>query len=270
MTRIILLILLHCYASGSYSEIPHSVKSIKIPTPTTVSIDRKGNIYLATFNGDIIRYNSQLANEEIFSPQDPNVTDILEAWQGLRIFTFHRELQEFRLINRNLSLNENYNFPLDMIGFAELATPTFDNNVWVIDQTDFSLKKYNITSKSLENTTPLGLILNPADYELLHAREYQNRLFVSTKNQGILIFDNFGNFIESYNDKGIDYFNFWGDAIYFIKNKELRLIDLYSQDTKRIDLPKIDEPIRFVLKFNEKLYFFTQSRLYLYAQKNPE
>jgi hypothetical protein len=88
--------------------------------------------------------------------------------------------------------------------------------------------------------------------------------------QGILIFDNFGNFIENYNDKDIDYFNFWGDAIYYIKNKELKLIDLYSQNTKSIDLPKIDELIMFVLKFNEKLYIFTQSRLYLYTQKNPE
>ena len=131
------------------------VKSLNIEEPTEVSLDRGGNIYYATFHGDIIRLDPQLENELIFSPINPNTTTILEAWQGLRIFSFHKDLQQYRLINRNLSLHEDYEFPRSFVGFAEVATTSYDNNVWLFDQTDFSLKKYGITNNTLLSRTPL-------------------------------------------------------------------------------------------------------------------
>ena len=47
------------------------IKSLPIDEPTEVSIDRAGNIYYATFNGDIIRVNSKLEDRLIYSPTIP-------------------------------------------------------------------------------------------------------------------------------------------------------------------------------------------------------
>jgi hypothetical protein len=239
------------------------VKEIEISAPTKVSIDRAGNIYLASFDGDIIKYDPELTTKQVFSPPSPNTTHILEAWQGLRIFTFHQELQIYRLINRNLSLFEEYSFPPDLIGFAEIATPTFDNNVWVIDQTDFSLKKLNITQKRVMSVTPLNLILNPDEYEILNSREYQNRLFLSTRQNGILIFDNFGNYIKNYPFSGIVYFNFYGDEIYFLHENKLLIINLYNEETKSRELPAGNKWI-LALVYDDLTYLFTNRTIALY------
>jgi hypothetical protein len=239
------------------------IKSLEIAQPTEVSIDRGGNIYFATFDGDIIKLNSQLEQQQTFSPPNPNYTQILDAWQGLRIFTFHRDLQKFRLINRNLSLHEDYLFPVQQIGFVELATPSFDNNIWLIDQSDFSLKKYLIHNQEIGSNTPLQLLLNPSNYELLHCQEYQNRLFISTRGKGILIFDNFGTYLKTFNYPGIGYFNFNNDDIYFIRDNKLVSINLYDETMTSIELPSDDKWL-FALVFEKSTYLFSNKYLYLY------
>ncbi len=240
-------------------------KAINIDTPTEVSIDRSGNVYFATFQGDIVRYNPELDNQLVFSPQNPNTVQNLEAWQGLRIFTFHRDLQEYRLINRNLSLDESYQIPPDIIGFAEMAAPSYDNNIWVIDQTNFTLKKIDIFSNTILSSNPLSLLLDPDDYEILYCKEYQNRLFISTKTKGILIFDNFGNFIKLYDMTNVRYFNFWKNTLYYLNDDELMKIDLYNDKTDASPLPSEDHWL-FALIYENKLYLFSEGRLMLFVK----
>lgn len=239
------------------------IKSADIIVPTEVSIDQAGNLYFSSKDGDIFRITPSLEKQDFFSPPNPAATNILEAWQGLRIFTFHKEIQKYRLINRNLSLSEDYVFPPDLIGFAEVATPTFDNNIWVIDQADFSLKKYVIHSQRIESKTALDLILDMEDYEILHCREYQNHLFLSTRNKGILIFDNFGNFIKTFQYKGVGYFNFWNDFLYFIQNNQFVKINLYNDQRILSDLPA-DHAWDFVLIFDQKTFLISGGNLFLY------
>lgn len=262
MKKIIFGIALFIFAHQSHAQ-NILIKEIDISAPTEVSVDRNGNIYLATFDGDIIKYDPALKTMQVFSPPSPNTTNILEAWQGLRIFSFHQELQIYRLINRNLSLHEDYSFPPDLIGFAEVATPTFDNNLWVIDQTDFSLKKLNIIQTRAASVTPLNLILNPDEYEILHFKEYQNRLFMSTRQMGILIFDNLGNFMKKYPFSGIEYFNFFGDEIYFIHENQLMTINLYDESTNAKELPAGNEWL-FAIVYENLTYLFSKRTLGLY------
>jgi hypothetical protein len=247
----------------AYGQGRTLIKSAEMIAPTEVSIDQAGNVYFSSEDGDIFRIGPSLEKREIFSPPNPATTNMLEAWQGLRIFTFHKEIQQYRLINRNLSLSEDYSFPAGLIGFAEAATPTFDNNIWVIDQADFSLKKYIIRSQRIASKTALDLILDMEDYEILHCREYQNRLFVSTQNKGILIFDNFGNLIKTLPYEAIGYFNFWKDVLYFIQGNKLIKINLYNNERLQTDLPE-DRTWEFVLIFDQKNYLISGGHLFLY------
>jgi len=239
------------------------IRSQEIDSPSNVSIDQSGNIYLATYDGNIVKYSPDFNDKQIFSPSRPNATTALEAWQGLRIFSFHEELQTYRLINRNLSLAEDYSFNPNIVGYAEIATTSFDNNLWVIDQTDFSLKKININTGEVESSSRLNLLLDPDNYEIHHCREYQNRLFISTRNKGILIFDSFGTYLKNYNYPGIDYFNFDKDNIYFIRDNQLVFINLYDETVRSIDLPT-GEKWLFALVFNRSTYLFSAKSINLY------
>ncbi len=263
MRALVVILILLCVFIESFSQNLQLIGSIEIEEPTEVSVDRAGNIYFSTYNGDIVSYSPLLKERAIFSPSNPSTTTILEAWQGLRIFSFHRDLQQYRLINRNLSLNEDYSFPTDLIGFAEMATPSYDNNIWVIDQIDFSLKKYDIFSKQIKTRTSLDFIFDPDNYEILHCKEYQNKLFVSTKKYGILIFDNFGNYLKTYQIQGVSFFNFWDDMIYFIEGKVLVKHNLYSEEIIYTELPD-EENCLFPLVYEDRTYLFFKNKLTIY------
>lgn len=263
MRTSMLILFLFFKVLTSYAQGFQLSNSVEIKEPTEVSIDRGGNIYFATFQGDIIRYDPNLENKYIFSPNNPNTTTVLEAWQGLRIFSFHRDLQLYRLINRNLSLNEDYSFPSNQIGFAEMATPSYDNNIWVIDQIDFSLKKYDLFINKISSRTALNMLLDPNNYEILHCKEYQNRLFISTRNFGILIFDNFGNYIKTYQNKGVTFFNFWEDTMYFLEENTLVKLNLYKEEMTFTELPSQASWL-FALIYEDRTYLFSKSQLALY------
>jgi hypothetical protein len=263
MRALVLIVFLFFNAITSFSQNLQLVDSVQIKEPTEVSIDQSGNIYFATYNGDIIKYNPTLKEKSVFSPSNPNTTTILEAWQGLRIFSFHRDLQQYRLINRNLSLHEDYSFPTGLVEYAEIAAPSYDNNIWVIDQIDFSLKKYDIFSKQIQSRTALNLLLNSDNYEILHCKEYQNKLFVSTRNYGILIFDNFGNYLKTYQNKGVSFFNFWDDAIYFIEGNSLVKLNLYSEEIVFTELPNQINWL-FALVYADQTYLFSKDQISLY------
>lgn len=261
-TSVMILILFPLFIE-TFSQNLQLIESVNIDEPTEVSVDRAGNIYFSTYKGDIVSYSPLLKERAIFSPSNPSSTTILEAWQGLRIFSFHRDLQQYRLINRNLSLNEDYSFPPDLIGFAEMATPSYDNNIWVIDQIDFSLKKYDIFSKQIKSRTSLDFIFDPDNYEILHCKEYQNKLFVSAKNYGILIFDIFGNYLKTYQNQGVSFFNFWDDMIYYMEGNTLVKLNLYSDEILRIELPNKENWL-FVLVYEDRTYLFSENQLSVY------
>ena len=239
------------------------VSSANIEEPTNVSIDQAGNLYYATYRGDIIKYDPLLKNKVVFSPPNPNRVTALEAWQGLRVFVFHQDLQVYRLINRNLSLHEDYYFPQNTIAFAEIVAPSFDNNLWAIDQVDFSLVKYDITLRQLSARTPLDQLLDPDNYSILFMKEYQNRLFISTEYHGILIFDNLGTFLKKFDYKNISFFNFNDDHIFFIAGKSLVQIHLYDDSTTVKDLPS-DFDWLYTLIFDKWTYLFSKNKIIQY------
>lgn len=239
------------------------LKRISIEEPADVSVDKAGNVYYGTFDGDVVKYGKGLDQKLIFSPSNPSAITSLEAQQGLRIFSFHRDLQQFRLINRTLALNEDFEFLPDQIGFAETATSSFDNNVWVVDQRDFSLKKYNITSQSIASTTPLDLLLDNKSYQILYCKEYQNRLFVSTKNSGILIFDSLGNYLKTFPISNVTYFNFWKNSLYYLSEGQLVSHNLYNDAVTSTKLPQ-EGSWKFAIVNDDLLYLFTDKEIFLY------
>ncbi len=238
------------------------IREIKINTPSKASIDRAGNIYVVDNTDQLYRFDPIGEFQLDYSPPKPAEITLMEAWQGLRIFLFFRDLQEYSFLNRYLA-NQQGNYSFINIGFVEMAAPSYDNNIWLIDQVDFSMKKYDIFKQETLSTTPFDLLLNPEQYEITFIKEYQNKVYVGDRNSGILLFDNFGNFIRKYSQPGLNSFNFYKDIIYFIDNGKIILINLYNDDHQEITLPK-EGPYHHVLIFEERYYLFTDSSMQIY------
>lgn len=233
-----------------------------------VSQDRYGNIYVIMQEGLIQQFDSTGKQQLVYSPQMVADITLFEARSTVRFFAFYRDLQSFALLNRFLTPIENYKFDEEKIRFARVANLSADNQVWLVDDIDFSIKKWDKNFNTITLRTPLDLLFAEKDYDINYLCEYQNQLFLNDKNTGILLFDNLGNFIRKIAlSKGTDYFNFLEEEIYFLESNEIHLIHLYSSIERKIMLPTLTQVAKRVLLRKNKLFIFTENTFYLFQSK---
>jgi hypothetical protein len=238
-----------------------NIQTIAIQKPTAVSTDRYDNIFVADISGKITCFDTTGKKMLEYSPVQVARISLLESWRSTKIFVFYQDLQAFTLLNRFLvATAEQYHFS-DAIGFARLATLANDDNLWIFDEADFSLKKYNPDNEQVILNVPLSLLVENKDYNFTFIREYQNLLFVSDANSGILVFDNLGNYKKKIPISGLKHVGFLGDELYYFKDDKLYFSHLYQTAERTIKLPKTEEKINFVLYLNKKIIVFTDKSL---------
>jgi len=252
----LLLPLLQSYGQG---DILVCNDSISIKTPTAVSIDRGGMIYYADKKGSLLKYDSELNLINEFSPQQTGQIDLIDAWNPLRIFLFYQARQEYTILNRFLVGPTRYSVQ-NITDYAAIVSSSLDNNIWVADLTEFGLKKYDTKFDQIVIETPFDLLLNTKDYNLTHLRAYKNRLFIGDSESGILVFDNLGNYLKTISEKNVNYFNFLNDEIYFLKDGQIVLIDIYAGNKRTLLSAQLKEA-KFVLMSEKNIYIFSEQKI---------
>ncbi len=195
---LIILCFLHTYtlvyAQTTTSKDLIFIKKVRIKEPVQVSADRYGNIFIADKNGTISKYKNNGDSITAYSPAIRANITLLEAWATLETAVFYQENQELVIFDRFLTFKQSIKIDDTMAGFARLATLAADGNIWIFDEVDFSLKKYNTRTKTVILHTPCDLLFQKKEYNLLFIKELNNLVYLVDKNNGIFLFDNFGNY----------------------------------------------------------------------------
>src|SRR4051812_22990298 len=128
------------------------------------SMDTYGQLYVTDTKGNINKYDSTGRFLLNYSPQKVGNITLLEASNTIRIFVFYRDFQEYTILERFLGPMPNNSINPEEVGFARLATLGSDYNLWIMDDTDFALKKYDRQFNKVLYKTPLELLLDLKDY----------------------------------------------------------------------------------------------------------
>jgi hypothetical protein len=260
------LTLLLVFISNIFVHGQELILHKSIPTanqPVQVSKDRQQNFYIADTKGNIRKYNADGELQQTFSPTKPGRITSLDAWESMRIFAFYKDWQEYLYLDRFMNPSQNKKIGSHEIGFASLITLANDNNLWVIDESDLSLKKYNPNNKSIIIHTPFNLLDISHNLDLSLIREYQNQVFIHDKNSGILVFDNLGNYIRRIPSNKAAYFNFHENDLYFIDNNKLIFRDIYTHQTRELQLPQ-SKPYTHCIRVKNNYIFLSQQHIDIY------
>lgn len=247
----------------SFSQNLTLLKSFPFQNTQHVSVDVNNSFYLADKEGNVFKFDSTGREINVYSPQRPAQVTLIDASKTMNVFIFYRDLQQYQILNRFLSATPFTAINRDYVGFAYMAGPSLDNNLWIFDNFTFSLKKYDLTLQKLTLETPLDLILNSDRYDINLIKEYQNQVFLNNANNGILVFDNLGNHRTTLPFR-TNYFSFVNNEIYFIQDKELILYDLYNEKLRKISLQLLPTS-KYALIINKKLLLINQEKLFFYA-----
>ncbi|MCU0416986.1 MAG: hypothetical protein MUE33_07350 [Cytophagaceae bacterium] len=260
------IIILLCIGIIVSSQTIRPISSVQIPgKPVALSYDAYGFVYIADEKGNMYKLDSLGKQMVNYSPPRRGTITSIEAFRNVNIFIFYRDFQVFYYIDRFLNATQTLQFNPDKVGYARIATPALDQSVWLVDETDFSLKKYNTTYNSLDINTPLDLIIDPKVYDMNFMREYQNLLFINDATSGILIFDNMGNYKTKLPVVGLTYFSFVDDYLVYSKGDgKIHKVHLYTYKDVIIESSEFTG-MKEVYIVQQKIFGIKNNSIFIYS-----
>jgi hypothetical protein len=279
MKNILLLFLFYNFSSFIFAQNDTLIFQKKIIFENEIilsDIDSYGKIYSCDKKGVIKRLDSLGNVELVFSPSSSIVPTSFNVQNPNQIFVFYQELQEWAVLNRFLTEIERYKISEKIesnnygeIGFVRLIATSPNNTLWFFDESDFSLKNYDVMNKQILSQTPLGLILKNEEYPISHLQFYQSQIFLGVKGQGILIFDNFGNYKTVLEYPNWTSVSFDKEFIFITDTNKTIKKGLYDKNSEEISLPtikkNIEQTIDYFFQFNSKYYQITKTEMYIYT-----
>ena len=197
---------------------------------TDAEFDLQGNIYLSTQQGSIIKFDSSYHELVSFATDKVIPITSIDVSNRFRIFGFYRNNQSYIILDQNLRLlNENRMDP-QIIGNGVAACYASDQTIWVFDDLDFSLKKFNPSLNQVVINIQLPLLLGTNSYSIAQVEEHQNRIYVNNPEDGIYVFDSFGNFLKKLEISTEHVFKIFREELYFVDQSMVKVIHIYTNE----------------------------------------
>ncbi|WP_143434920.1 NHL repeat-containing protein [Hymenobacter roseosalivarius] len=240
------------------------VRTIRLRQPGAASLDRRGNLYVADAQDNIHQYGPDGQPLNVYSPPLPGHTAQLEAWNVSKIMAFYDDRQEIRLLDRFLAPITQIRLSDYFDGLVRVATLAPDDKLWLLDESDLTLRQFDPTPQRLGQTTPLDLIIGRSKPDFRFLRQYQNNLYLVDRNSGIYVFDNLGNYRKKLPFVGLTTVGFRGDELYYLTDGILHFFQLYTLAERAQSLPAVEGGINQVLMGEQFAYLLTPTAVMVY------
>lgn len=218
---------------------------------TSLAIDAKGNYFVSDNTLTLYKYDpagKPITNVNIKSYGEITSIDCSNAFE---IYVFHQD-QNIIVFYDNL-LNQRGEIRLNDFYFNNVAcvARSFDNNIWVVDLSQYKLLKINKKGEILAESPYLNNILGN-DFYPTKMWEENNDVYLVDTSSGIHQFDMYATFATTYYHPKI--YNAVGLGTRFIINEGNRLVTY----TKLLRNPV---PLKLSIP-NNRIMVYHQSNLY--------
>lgn len=252
------------FSSESFGQTIALRQHLTVAQPAAMAIDRMSNIYLTDSKNNLHQYNATGRLMSTYSPTRTGHIGNVEAWNGMKVMLFYDDQQQVILLDRFLNNISTINLRNYTDGLIKVATTTADDRLWLFNESEFSLLKFDPKNSEIVSTTPLNLTFDRKKTDIRFIREYQNMVYMVDKTTGIYVFDNLGNYKKTLPFPELSIICFKGDELYFLQGGKLHFFNLYSFAERSFDVPPVPT-YRQALVGEDLVYLLSDSGLDLYA-----
>lgn len=227
---------------------------IKTPTNSQFTTDKLGNIIVFSPNNDIIKYDKTgkiLANTNI--KVFGNIASV-DASNPFEIYVFYADQNKLLLLD-NL-LNQMAIIDLEYLQISQIAclSRSFDNQIWLFDAADFSLKKYSKDLKLMLESASFSVLPIVGNIFPTTIADYNPNIFILNKGS-ILQFDIFGNFYKTVLTDSVENFQINDEKIFYLKQEKIFFFDpknftaslIFSDKQLKIKSFRIEKETLYIL-----------------------
>lgn len=231
-----------------------------------VEIDQINNIY-QVYKDEIVKLSPK--GNELYRYSNKLLGNIsqLDVSNSLRPLVFYKELSKIVVLDNTLSEQDNYTIKLDELGLYRalvIANSNVDNGIWMYDQDLKQILKTNTKLEITQESGNLAVLLDKSNIWPLSMIEKNGRLYIGTKNDGILIFDIYCSFLHSLKLSNIQNLQVEEENLYSWDGSKLKYYNSKNHDSNYYLLPG---KYKYVLRFNNNFIGLSENRSYFYLLK---
>ncbi len=213
------------------------LKSIPIQHPVVfMDSDVRQRLYTVNTEGELSQFDhggETIANFGTAPFGNPSHLQV----RGLRTFLFFENTQQFIFLNQFLSHRGEIHTIPESVGYVRLATLSNDNHIWLLDDQELNLLKFNLEYQQIIMENALINLFAHADLHPYLVEEYQNRLYIGDRHQGVLVSDILGKYLKTIKVPGDVDFNFTKEYLYFLLDSQIHFYHLYHDTRFTLPLP---------------------------------
>ena len=248
----------------SCSQELRIVKEWRVRNIVDATSDIEGNLYISDEQGTLSKYNKDGLLLLTYSGNTISPIYSVDVSKTAKVFGFYKDHQSYLLLDRHLSLLHEAGLNSGLIGYATVTAFAADNNLWIFDQSDFSLKKVDLLNDLIITVISLPLIINQEEWDIRQIKEYQNRLYLYNSDKEVYVFDNLGNFIKKLPIKPECQFWLHGENLVYSEGTGIYFSNLYSDQIRKIGTIENSNNIIKVIYINNFLYLISKNKITIY------
>jgi hypothetical protein len=253
------LVLLCAAVTHAFAQATHTFETTS--EIVWAGVDRPGDLFLVLKTGEVVKYNKDGQKIGVHGFQSPPT--LIDPLDGVQSFYFDEAGTDYGNLSADMTSASRHVVDPAFAVRPWLVCPSL-HELWILDSADFSIKKTKMKSSAISLENVLIHLPSKQIEDYIYMREYQNYLFLLDKNAGIHIYNSLGKFVKTVGEKDITYFSFFGEEIYYLKNKQLYLTDLYTNEKRTLQVPIA---CRFALLRDDYLYAVEGNKVTVFAFK---
>ena len=214
----------------------------------TAATDRFKNVYFGTADDEVFKYGQDLQRSGYYSNHIYGRLGAIDASNPMKLLLYYPDFYNVVVLDRRL--NEQASFNLIDQGFGEIRiiASSLDGNLWVFDDHMQRLFKIDHQGQVLARGEDLRLKF---DDRLLPSRivESNGRLYAGIEGRGILIFDQFGNYISQVLLSDLRDFQLVADRIVVETGTGYQMYEPLTHERSQIEI-EIPEEVKSQILFH--------------------
>ncbi len=226
--------------------------------------DISGNLYLSNDHGVILKYDKNGASQISYSGPLKSPIYSIDASHTSKIFGFYRDQQSYLILDRFLNPLNEADLSPSVAGFATETAYSADNNLWLFDQSDLSIRKVNLFNNIIITSSTIPLVIAEEEWDLMQIEEYQNRLYLYNSSKDIYLFDNLGNYIRKLGISSDCKICFNGNQLVFVQDSKIRALNIYNNEITEIGSLDSINNIMKIISANNFIYLIFRNKISVY------
>ncbi len=211
------LILPSCGSTQKFIPIDGKKEYVLRESILDIRIDNLQNIYILNRKNQVLRFNQSFEKQFDYSNNLIGEIKSIDATNPQKILCFIKDFNRILVLDNTLAEINIIDLSTSEYLDVSAVARSNDDKIWLFDPINQTLVKVNdLVEKQFESNRLSDLNLGMINPVLI--KEKNNIVAMSDPEVGILIFDNFGQFIKLIPEKGIETFQIYGDYLFFTQN----------------------------------------------------